>query len=136
LNSALYLVFAIVLLQPSETVKIFQNQPNCKTTPAGTVIFEHGQPGDYMYGIIEGEVTQSLDGKVVETLKAGNVFGESALVHPESIRFTTAVAKTDCKLACLDRSHFLFAVQETPMFALEVMRSYSDRLQLLKQRLS
>jgi CRP-like cAMP-binding protein len=88
-----------------------------------------------MYGIIEGEVTQSLDGKVVETLKAGDVFGEGALVHPEGVRFTTAVTKTDCTLACLDRSHFLFAVQETPMVALEVMRSYSDRLQFLKQRL-
>ena len=43
------------------------------------------------------------------------------------------IYETDCKLAFLDRKHFLFAVQQTPMFALEVMRSYSDRHRRLKK---
>ena len=31
---------------------------------------------------------------------------------------------------------FLFAVQQTPMFALEIMRSYSDRIRKLRQSVS
>ena len=35
----------------------------------------------------------------------------------------------------LDEERFLFVVQETPMFALDVIRSYSDRLRRLKRSL-
>jgi CRP-like cAMP-binding protein len=123
----------MTMMEPADTVKIFQRQPEPKTFPAGQVIFEQGQPGDYMYGILEGEVEMQIDGKVVETIRVGDVFGEGALVHVQGTRSSTAIAKTDCKLAFLDRTRFMFAVQETPMFALEVMRSYSDRLRRLKQ---
>jgi CRP-like cAMP-binding protein len=123
------------MLEPAETVQIFQKQPNGHVI-AGQIIFEQGQLGDYMYGILEGEVNLSINGKVIETLKAGDVFGEGALAHLNGTRFTTATAKTDCKLARMDQQHFLFAIQETPMFALQVIRSYSDRMHNLKAHLA
>ena len=86
-----------------------------------------------MYGIIFGEVEMCLNGKVVETIKEGDIFGQGALVHQDHKRASTAIAKTECQLAFLNREHFLFAVQQTPMFALEVMRSYSDRFRRLKE---
>ncbi|WP_327331716.1 cyclic nucleotide-binding domain-containing protein [Calothrix rhizosoleniae] len=85
-----------------------------------------------MYGVIEGEVDIWINDKMVETIKTGDVFGEGALVHENHQRASTALAKTNCLLGFLDREHFLFAVQQTPMFAIEVMRSYSDRLRRLK----
>jgi CRP-like cAMP-binding protein len=124
-----------VLLTPAETVKIFKKQSNTRHVPAGTVIFNRGEVGDEMYGILEGEVTLSINGKVLETIKAGDVFGEGALLHQDGSRYTTATASTDCTLVCMNQEHFLFAIQETPMFALEVMRSYSDRLRHLKDLL-
>ncbi len=87
-----------------------------------------------MYGIIEGEVEMKINGKYIETLKEGDVFGEGALVHYDHLRTSTAIAKTDVKLAFLDRARFLFAIQENPVFALEVMRSYSDRFRHLKEK--
>lgn len=120
------------MLEPAITVSIFQKQSAPRTFAAGEVIFEAGQPGDFMYGILEGEVELFVHGKVVETIKAGDIFGEGALVHPSKTRASTAVAKTDCKLAFLDQERFLFAIQETPMFALEVIRSFSERLRRLK----
>jgi CRP/FNR family cyclic AMP-dependent transcriptional regulator len=45
-----------------------------------------------------------------------------------SPRSATAVAVTDTKLAVIDRHRFLFLVQETPMFALQVMSSLAERL--------
>lgn len=123
------------MLEPVQTVSIFQKHAEPQTFAKGQVIFEEGKTGDVMYGIIDGEVEMLVDDKVVETIKKGDVFGEGALVQPEGTRASTAVAKTDCKLALLDEKRFLFAVQETPMFALGVIRSYSTRLRSLKHKL-
>jgi CRP-like cAMP-binding protein len=53
----------------------------------------------------------------------------------EAARTYTASPKTDCKLAFLAQQQFLLAVQETPMFALKVMKRYSERLNRLAHRL-
>ncbi|MGB5634195.1 MAG: cyclic nucleotide-binding domain-containing protein [Waterburya sp.] len=120
------------MLKAVETVKILQNNSHTKSFHAGEAIFHQGTDGKMMYGIIDGEVEMLVNDKVVETIKEGDVFGQGALLHPDHLRASTAKAKTDCQIASLDQEHFFFAVQETPMFALEVMRSYSDRLRRLK----
>ena len=121
------------MLSPVKTVEIFQTSPSPKTFVAGETIFVNGDSGNVMYGLVEGEVEISLNGKVLETIYQGDIFGEGALVHLDSKRASSAIAKTDCKLAFMERKNFLFAVQQTPMFALEVMRSYSDRIRRLRQ---
>ncbi|MGB7414094.1 MAG: cyclic nucleotide-binding domain-containing protein [Thermosynechococcaceae cyanobacterium] len=120
------------MLKPAETIAILQKQSDTHAYKAGEVIFSAGEMGSVMYGILEGEVELLVDGKVVETINSGDVFGEGALVHVEHQRNSTAVSKIDCKLAALDQNRFLFAIENTPMFAVEVMRSYSDRLYRFK----
>ena len=44
-----------------------------------------------------------------------------------SPRSATAVATADTVLAVIDKHRFLFLVQETPMFALQVMSSMAER---------
>ena len=119
--------------EPVKTVEIFQKSSSPLTYVAGQTIFEEGETGSVMYGIIQGEVDLVVDGKVVETITAGDVFGEGALVQPEHDRASTAIAKTDCIIACLDRERFLFAIENTPMFAIDVLRSYSNRARRLKR---
>lgn len=125
----------IIVLNPVKTVEIYQVQSSPQTFRAGDIIFTVGEPGELMYGIIEGAVELWVNGKVAETIQQDDLFGEGALVHEDHQRYETAIAKTDCRLACLNRSHFLFAVQQTPMFGLEVIRSYSDRLRRLKEQI-
>ena len=120
------------MLQPIETIKILIDSSNIQSFSAGAIIFQQGTKGKVMYGIINGEVEMLVNDKVIETIKQGDVFGQGALLHSDNLRASTAKAKTDCKIAILDKEHFLFAVQETPLFALEVMRSYSDRFRRLK----
>jgi CRP-like cAMP-binding protein len=124
------------VLEPVKTIELFQKPPSPKTFSKGSLIFLQGERGDVIYGIISGEVEILVDGKVLETIQKGDVFGEGALVHLDRQRDSTAIAKTDSLLAFLDREHFMFAVQQTPMFALEVMKSYSDRLRRLRHILS
>ena len=122
------------MLDPAQTLTIFQKQANPKEFSAGQIIFSEGQPSNFMYGILAGEIEILVNNKVFETLKKGEVFGTGALIDTGTRNYT-AIAKTDCKLAFLDKQRFLFAVQETPMFALEVMKAYSQRLNRLEHQL-
>jgi CRP-like cAMP-binding protein len=119
------------MLSPVVTVSIFQKQSDPQAYSAGQIIFEEEQPGDVMFGIVEGEVDILVNGKVVETITAGDIFGTGVLVGIKN-RTYTAIARTHCKLAYLDEKRFLFAVQETPMFALNVIKKYSERLSRLQ----
>ena len=117
------------------TVSAFQKDVEPHSYEAGEVIFKAGDIGDVMYGVIEGEVELWVNGVVAEVISAGDVFGEGALVQPSHVRASHAIAKTSCKLASLDQDRFLFAIQNTPMFAIELMRSFSTRLRRMKQNL-
>jgi CRP/FNR family cyclic AMP-dependent transcriptional regulator len=112
------------------TITIFQKRL-IKVEP-GEIIFRQGEQGQEMYGLLSGEVELKVNDHVKETIKAGDIFGEGAIVQPTHTRASTAIAKTDCEIATLDRERFLFAIQETPLFALEVIKSLSDRLRALK----
>jgi CRP-like cAMP-binding protein len=94
---------------------------------AGQVIFEEGTDGNVMYAIKEGQVDIIHNGKTIETLNAGEFFGEMALVD-QSPRSANAIAKTDCKIIVVNQHRFLFLVQETPTFALQVMHVMSERV--------
>jgi len=122
------------MLTPIDTVKLFENRPEL-SFKAGDVIFQAGAKETFMYGILEGEVDLYLKERLIETLKKGDIFGEGALLHSDHVRTSTAIAKTDCLLGPMDQHHFLFAVQQTPMFAVEVLRSYSDRFRHVKELL-
>ena len=124
------------MLEPIRTIELFQKPPSPQTFSADSFIFQAGERGDVIYGIISGEVKIVVDGKVVETIQKGDVFGEGALLHLNHLRDSTAIAKKDSLIAFLDREHFMFAVQQTPMFALEVMKSYSERLRRLRHILA
>ena len=94
---------------------------------AGATIFFQGDPADFMYVIRKGEVEIERDGKIVEQLSPGDIFGEMALVDG-SPRAATAHARTACELAPIAEKAFVFLVHETLFFALTVMRTLAERL--------
>ena len=106
---------------------LFLNAQRTLEVPAGTAVFREGEAGEEMYGIVAGTVELRSGGEVLRTLGPDDVFGEMALVD-RTPRSATAVAVTECVLAAIDRRRFLFLVQETPMFALQVMSAMASRL--------
>jgi CRP-like cAMP-binding protein len=106
---------------------LFYNAKTFKDVPAGTVIFEEGTSGTEMFGVVDGEVEVRLANGAVRKLGPDDTFGEMAIID-SSPRSGTAVAVTDTKLAIIDRNKFLFLVQETPTFALQVMSSMAKRI--------
>ena len=102
---------------------------------AGDVIFAKGDKGDTMYVVRNGEVAIERDGRVMETLGGGGIFGEMALING-SPRSATVRAKTDCEVAPINEKTFLFLVHETPFFAIAVMRTLADRLRRMDEGLA
>ncbi len=106
---------------------IFADTSNARSFAAGSRIFEKGDNGEEMYVVKEGEVDIVIDGFHFETIVPEGIFGELCLVDQET-RIASAVARTDCHLQVIDKRQFLFLVQETPMFALHVMKVMANRL--------
>lgn len=92
-----------------------------------------------MYFVGSGEVALSAGGKPLDTIKAGEIFGEMAVIGETaagSTRSATATAKTDCEALSLDGAELQAALQKTPEFALMLMSVMFDRLRFVAARLA
>lgn len=104
----------------------FRGITETKDYKAGETIFHAGDPDDKMYAVKEGEVELLFNGELIEVVGVSGILGEKSLLD-DSPHTTTAIAKTDCKIAIVDEEKFLWLVHETPMFALHVMRVMAKR---------
>lgn len=111
------------------TINYFKHATDFVEYSAGTVIFEQGDDcfDMPMYAVHEGEIDIFVHNKLLETVGEGGIFGKMTLVD-QAARSARAVAKTDCKVVPVDKDRFLFMVQETPTFALQVMHLMAERL--------
>ena len=120
-----------------DTMRALANQAGVLPLRAGEVLFEAGDVGTSMYGLLEGSIRltwiddQGLEG--TEDIPQGHVFGAGALVMDGHRRLGTATAMVESRLIEMNRDKFLFAVQESPMFAIELLASVDGRLRDLKQ---
>ena len=104
------------------------------TFPEGHVLFSEDETGNEAYVVIEGEVDVTYKGHLLETVSSGGLIGEMALIDDQT-RSGTATAKTETRTVKIDKNRFMFMIQETPMFALEVMRIMADRLRHEHERI-
>ena len=115
--------------------RLFEHASDVRNVAAGATIFREGDERDYMYAVVEGEVDLSFGGKALDTVGPGGLFGEMALID-KAPRIATAVAKTNVKIVPVDEKRFLFLIQQTPNFAIHVMRVLSERLRRMDERLA
>ena len=94
----------------------------------GDVIYHEGERPESMFVVLDGQVEIGLHGTTVELLGPGEPFGEMALVD-KSPRLVTATAMASpTVVAVVSEERFLFMVEQTPYFALKVMRVLAQRL--------
>jgi CRP/FNR family transcriptional regulator, cyclic AMP receptor protein len=111
-------------MNPAE---LFRQETDALQLAPGDFLFREGERGEKMYVLLEGEMEILLGDFVLETARPGTLIGEMALID-DSPRTASAVAKTSCRLAAIDRRRFHFLVQQTPHFATHVMKTLADRL--------
>lgn len=115
-------------------VDLFSVENDPREYAAGETIFEQFAMGAEMYIVLEGEVELLIGDAVVETLGRGEPFGEMALID-QAPRVASARAKTACKLAIITEKRFLFLIQTSPHFAVQIMKVMADRLRKMNARL-
>jgi CRP/FNR family transcriptional regulator, cyclic AMP receptor protein len=115
------------------TLDMFRNKSDGRSYRAGEIIFAAGDAGSEMYVVLEGEVELRIGEMLLETLGPGEPFGEMALVE-RAPRIASAVAKTDCKVVPIVEERFIFMVQQTPHFALQIMKVMAARLREMDRR--
>ena len=113
-------------------LNLFRDASNMENFSAGQTIFEQGSEAQTMYVIIEGEVELKPNDNISITVSEGDIIGEMALID-QSTRSATAIAKTECRAAPVDENCFLFMVQKTPFFAINVMKVLADRLRQMNE---
>jgi len=94
---------------------------------AGDTIVKIGDIGREMYLVARGEV-EVLDsaGRAVKMLKAGEFFGEIAILH-STPRIATVRAKTSCDLFILDKADFQRILHDHPQFADDCVKIAKER---------
>jgi CRP/FNR family cyclic AMP-dependent transcriptional regulator len=103
---------------------------------AGTLLFEEGQPGDYMYVVQTGEVeirrTVGDSERVLAVLPAGEFFGEMAILNGRP-RSATAVVRIDSRLVVIEGRTFEAMLRARPEIAMRIIKSLALRLENANQ---
>lgn len=107
--------------------ELFRHQTDLHPLAAGQILFSEGERGEVMFVLMSGTADIIVHNKVVETAGAGAIIGEMAMID-DNARSATVVARSNCSFFPVGRSRFNFLVQQTPNFALHVMRVMADRL--------
>ena len=104
--------------------------------PAGTVLFEEGQPGDYMYVVQAGEIEIRRQvgetERVLAVLPAGEFFGEMAIIN-ERPRSATAIVREPSRLLVIEGRTFEAMLRARPEIAMRIIKSLATRLESANQ---
>lgn len=96
----------------------------------GKIIMQEGQTGVLMYIVQEGDVEISIQGTVVESVDAGGIFGEMALIE-RSPRMASATAASDCVLLAINHKAFIDLVHEDPEFGIAILTAIGERARFI-----
>ena len=102
------------------------------------LIFEEAAEGHEMFVIMAGEVKllkkSKTGNRLLKKLKAGEFFGEMAIID-DSPRSASAIAEVnDTKLIVLDKQKFTYLVQQIPHFSFTIMEKLAQRLREANQK--
>jgi len=104
---------------------------------AGTVLFEEGQPGDFMYVVVAGEVEIRRNvgdaERVLAVLPPGDFFGEMAILNSRP-RSATAVVRVDSRLVVIEGRTFEAMLRARPEIALRIIKALALRLESANQQ--
>ena len=120
-------------------MEFFKTAGKPESFEAGAVLFAEDEKGGMfkspkMYVLIVGEVEMIAQNQVIGTVRAGETFGEMAVIA-QAARTATARAKTACTVIGLDDKQFQLALQHKPEFALMLMSIMNNRLRSTITRL-
>ena len=108
-------------------IHLFDNAEEAIALEAGSTIFKADSFAEFLYILVDGEVTIVREDCEIATVGAGGLIGEMAVVENRP-HYASAIAKTDCKLVAVSRDRCRFLIEQTPNFAFTVIEIMAERL--------
>lgn len=94
---------------------------------AGKVLCQQGKSGGEFFIVLTGEAEVERDGKVVDTIKAGDHFGEISLID-DGPRTATVTARTPLRCLVLSPRQFQDVLHQDAEIAVHILRDVTKRL--------
>ena len=98
--------------------------------PAATPVVQQGKQGSDFFVVVDGEADVRRGARKLATLKAGNFFGEIALVTG-SRRTATVTTGTPMRALVIARRDFRKLLQDSPDLQLKILEEIGSRLEKL-----
>ena len=112
-------------LTSQDLIAMLSDEPRSVRLEAGQVLFKNGDPAENMFVVRSGALR----------IRSGSVIYEDVgIVEAHMPRSAMVYALTPAELVEIDQQCFLSLVEETPSFALAVMRVLSRRLRRMDDR--
>ncbi|CAI2716887.1 Crp/Fnr family transcriptional regulator [Nitrospina watsonii] len=116
-----------------------KDTPTIQRYADGDVIVSEGIVSNNAFIIIEGKVnvTKKVDkkGVLINTLKAGDVFGEMGLIS-QTVRSASVVAVGNVTIGVIEKEQFNLLVEQLPDDVRLVVKALVDRLRFTSEQLS
>src|SRR3954463_9131325 len=118
---------------PAVALDFFKSAGKPATIAEGEKIFEENERAipllrrHKMYLLLKGEVGLLAGRKPIGRVRAGEIFGEMAIIS-DAPRSASAVAKSPCRVIALDENEFQTALRKKPVFALMLISMMIHRL--------
>jgi hypothetical protein len=101
---------------------------------SGQVVFNDGEPGDYLYYIVKGQYDVIVNNRTVSSLSPDDIFmGEMSFLL-NNRRSATVKAKTPGTLIQISKKEFVEAIRRKPQYALFLSRLLAQRIQRLNEK--
>lgn len=101
---------------------------------SGEFLFREGDDADGLYIVERGALRIISGSAVYETVEAGGIVGEMAIIDEGMPRSASVIAGKYAELVKISSDDFVALIADRPEFALMVMRVMARRLRLMNQR--
>ena len=99
-----------------------------RSLSAGADVVTQGEGGIAFFVVLEGEATVSVDGAERRVLRAGDYFGEVALIAKDPPRTATVTARSDLRVGTLTSWNFKPFVLDHPEVAWALLQLLARRI--------
>ena len=118
-----------------EFMRLFRDWPDVSEYSPGERIFSEKEEADALFIVLAGEVELKLRGQPLSVESRGGILGEMAVLG-SALRSGEATAKTDVRLARLDRERLKELMGRDTDFALHMMAALANRLREVDRYIS
>lgn len=94
----------------------------------GHVVFNEGEPGDAMYYILSGTVAMKRGNQTLRVMKAGEYFGEMAMLLKAPRSATAVVTEGDTELVTISSDNMDAVLRQNPAVVLSLLEEMAQRL--------